>query len=144
MLMRIRLSSNRLVLKIIMVPFLSIMIACGVAAKQLAIIAIGIPVIFFVAYMMLFAGKKIEFDNENMYITNRDGEKTVDLKDVYYVKQYGYNSFGLGRIEYYSGKEENTVRFYPQLLTSSFSKFKAAVAKKNPKLRDAADSWFSI
>jgi len=88
-----------------------------------------------IGYRIFYLPDNIEFDDDFMYVIEKDGEIKVDLKDIYYIlpRASFFDSSGLGQIRYHYEGGNYFAQFLPRYFSSSFKEFKAAVIKKNPK-----------
>jgi hypothetical protein len=99
---------------------------------------IGLLIFLFFAFMFFYLPDRIEFDDDSMYIMNK--EREVSLKDIYSIAIIGApfsrtGGLNLYKILYsYQGKQY-TARFYPRLFFKSLNEFKVAVKNKNPSAR---------
>jgi hypothetical protein len=127
---RTTLSSNQILLKVMMVIFGGIFIA--IAFTDWRILIFGFFGELYMGYRAFFAGDKIQFDRNHMYIVYKDGETPVELKNVFYAARITAGGGGMGKIKYYYEGQEYYTRFFPRYFSRAFSQFVDDVVAKNP------------
>jgi hypothetical protein len=129
---RTRLSNNQIVIKILMLIFGIIFISTSFSPFQLGAILFGVFFEIIFGYIAFFAGDKIQFDKNHMYLIYRDGESQVELKNVIYIARQSITAVGLGKIKYLYDGKEYSAQFYPRYLSRAFKQFADEVLEKNP------------
>ena len=135
---RTKLSNGLIFTKIVLIFFFVVFVAVTIDQFDLKAFVIG-ALIFSVFLCVIFLlPDKIEFDEINMYVINRNGERVVGLKDVYGIATTGMRlnySLNLMKIYYFYKGEECTARFYPLFFSKSLKQFTNVVKKENPAAR---------
>ncbi|SDS79633.1 hypothetical protein SAMN05216490_1830 [Mucilaginibacter mallensis] len=130
---RIKLSSNLIVFKSIVIIFILLICVAMIGDPRLStLLGIFIASGFFY-YMFFYLPDKIEFDENNMYLIDKHNELTISLKNIYYVKRPLLGSNGFYKIKYHTADGDCFAIFYPRIFTSSLRSFKAFVIKENPQ-----------
>ena len=98
------------------------------------VVSVGIiTIIFFVAAYRMYFSSAIEFDLENMYVSNKRGDDVIPLKKVQAVKltSFRINRENFWKVNYYDNSDiEQTVRFLP--VYKNLDPFIEKVKDKNP------------
>jgi hypothetical protein len=99
------------------------------------LVLIFIPVFGIFGYQIWYLPEKIEFDEDYMYIIEKDGEITIELRNIFYVSPVStlFNPSGLGKIKYRYENEEYSAQFRPRMFSRSFKRFTDSVLEKNPR-----------
>jgi hypothetical protein len=138
---RIKLSGRQIFLKAILALFYIIFLAIQISSFDWRSLFFVTLIVVLVSYKS-FLGDKIEFDEDNMYIIDKDGEVTVRLGNIYSVgTSFAFGSQGLFKIKYRFDGEDYYARFYPRYFTSALKKFKIAVKEKNPHADVGGTFW---
>ncbi|HWJ28210.1 MAG TPA: hypothetical protein VNS32_16825, partial [Flavisolibacter sp.] len=88
--------------------------------------------------------KTVEFDKDNMYVTDRRNEVSLPLKNVYKIKltMTRINNRHLWKIGYYNNEgEAKAVRILPGRFYKYFNEFEEAVKKANPDVKISNWTW---
>ena len=91
-----------------------------------------------VFYYLLDKSKTVEFDSEFMYISGKNGEEKVALKNIHKIKltMTKVNSRNMWKIGYYDqNRSEKSVRILPRWLHKHFDEFKSLVKKENDNVK---------
>ncbi|BCY29590.1 hypothetical protein [Flavobacterium okayamense] len=103
-----------------------------------ALIGICISAIVCVLLYFIFdSAKKVEFDQNHMFITSKNGEERIPLKNIHVIKltSLEINKRKMWKIKYTDNYvTEKSVRILPRLFNNEFEKFKDAVYKANNKV----------
>jgi Ca2+/Na+ antiporter len=133
---RTKLSNDLILQKIaLIIVFLGYLIAMIVPPFNPYGLALLLVFVLF-AYRIFYLPDNIEFDDNYMYIIEKNGEIIVDLKDIYYIfpRASFFDSSGLGKIKYHFEGSDYFAQFSPRYFSSSLKEFNEAVIKKNPKV----------
>jgi hypothetical protein len=91
-----------------------------------------------VLFYLFHQAKKVEFDDDYMYISNREKTEVVPLGKVYKIKltMTSINNSPLWKIGYYDEfGNTKAVRILPKLWSSDFERFKETVSTKNGNVK---------
>lgn len=138
---RIRISGNLTVYKYVIIIVEAYFIYCilfmSIPNKTMAAYAVGL-IIFGMFFYLLHHSKKVEFDDDYMYITGRKKTEVIPLKNVYKIKltMASINNAPLWKIGYSDETgNQKAVRILPKFFSDDFETFKSVVSIKNENVK---------
>ena len=105
-----------------------------------AVFAVFSGIIF---YSIFYLPDTIEFDDTYLYVTRKNGEISVDLKDIYMMKitTARLNHRNMWKIKYKMNGINAAARFYPPYSRDAFNEFANIVKSKNPAFEIKNFTW---
>jgi hypothetical protein len=138
---RIRISANLTLGKYIVVALtvylLYFIFFVGVDNQTKLAYCVGI-IIFGIAFYLFHHSKKVEFDDDCMYITDRKKTQIIPLQNVYKIKltMTSINNANLWKIGYYDETgQSKAIRILPKFFSEGFETFKRTVKVKNDNVK---------
>ena len=103
-----------------------------------ALIGICISAIVCVALYFIFdSAKKVEFDQNHLFIISKKGEESIPLKNIHGIKltSYEINNSNMWKIKFTNRSNSyDSVKFLPIYNDNSFEEFKQTVYQANPNV----------
>jgi hypothetical protein len=96
-------------------------------------IALGIATVLY--YYLRDSASAVEYDGSNLFISNRNKTRVVDIQNVTTIKltMLKDNSNNLWKIKYFTNGRIISVRMLPD--NAAFENFKIDVCRKNPAIK---------